>query len=67
MKLLEYLNTTQVTTKGLAEAVGVTPNTIRYWAQGKVEPSVTNAIRMHRATLGAVDIFSWLDEVDEDA
>lgn len=58
-KLAEYLEKNKVSMAALAKDIGVTRQHIWILAAGKVEPRVGLAVKIQKATNGAVSVESW--------
>jgi putative transcriptional regulator len=65
-RLRERRNQNGLTQEALAQAVGVTRQTIIAVEQGKHEPSVRLALEIARALGDSIERLFWLEEEDTD-
>ena len=56
MKLKRFLKTTDVSISSFARKTGINANTMLTYVNEKSEPTVTNAIKIIDATVGAVSL-----------
>lgn len=60
-QLSQYLRTNQIRQQTFAELVGVTQGVVSRLVGGSVKPSLELAVRIDRATAGAVPVHAWVD------
>lgn len=64
-KLLSYLKARHATQAEFAASVGITQAALSRMLAGKITPSLTTAVRIERATDGAVPASSWVTDLRE--
>jgi plasmid maintenance system antidote protein VapI len=61
MKLLKYLNDHNISQTDFAEKIGVHFSYITHLIKGRRTPSLSTALRIERATCGAVPVTVWVE------
>jgi DNA-binding transcriptional regulator YdaS (Cro superfamily) len=64
-QLRNYLSRHGISQSAFAAMIGVNESTVSRYVQGPVRPSWATALRIERATSGAVPLSAWADEVQQ--
>ena len=64
-KLAQYLEAKKVTQADFAREVGVEQATVSRLARGKMQPSLSAAVRIEKATLGEVPVADWTTDASD--
>lgn len=62
-KLRLYLDSTKISQRAFAKAIGIHYSVVSRFLNGSVKPKLETALRIERETRGRVPASSWFDEV----
>lgn len=65
MRFKEYLENNNISVKTFSDASGIPIYTLYKYYNSEVEPNLSNALKIHKASLGAVSLESLLLEREE--